>query len=305
MSEIRLPSLGDAGFEAAGAEALPKPKPPSREDLAALDALLNSRGTEGPLTPLEKHREVRWEPRLGQTAGRPHGRPVREESRVVPVIVALLLMATAAGVVWYQFFRAPTPPLRTATVPSPILTTTTTVPAVLASPEVLPTPEGAAAASPSAEVATPPTTLAAVAPSAPPITTTLPPATRPSAAPPAPSRATSEGSLTDARTALMRGDFSQAARGFAANLRSSSKGAYSLQLLVACSDETVQKAAHNVASQELFILPVEYKGRSCYRVCWGVYDSESRARSAVREVPDYFRKGGASPKAVAAANILP
>jgi len=304
MSEIRLPSLGDAGFEAAGAEALPKPKPPSREDLAALDALLNSRGTEGPLTPLEKPREVRWEPRLGQTAGRPHGRPASAGSRVVPSIIALLLTVTAAGVVWYQFFRAPSTPVQMATVPSPITTTTTTMPAVLAPPEVLPTPE--AAASPSAEVATPPTTLAAVAPSAPStIATTLPPATRPSAAPPAPSRPTNEGSLTDARTALMRGDFSQAARGFAANLRGSSKGAYSLQLLVACSDETVQKAAHNVASQELFILPVEYKGRSCYRVCWGVYDSESRARSAVREVPDYFRKGGASPKAVAAANILP
>jgi hypothetical protein len=305
MSEIRLPSLGDAGFEAAGAEALPKPKPPSREDLAALDALLNSRGTEGPLTPLEKPREVRWEPRLGQTAGRPHGRPASEGSRVVPAIIALLLTVTAAGVVWYQFFRAPSAPVRTATIPSPILTTTTTVPAVLASPEVLPTPE--AAASPSAGVAAPPTTLATVAPSAPPVTTiatTLPPATRPTA-PTAPPRATNEGSLTDARTSLMRGDFSQAARGFAANLRSSGKGTYSLQLLVACSDETVQKAAHNVASQELFILPVEYKGRSCYRVCWGVYDSESRARSAVREVPDYFRKGGASPKAVAAATILP
>jgi hypothetical protein len=305
MSEIRLPSLGDAGFEAAGAEALPKPKPPSREDLAALDALLNSRGTEGPLTPLEKPREVRWEPRLGQAAGRPQGRPAGGGSRVVPAIIALLLTVTAAGVVWYQFFRAPSAPIRTAAIPSPILTTTTTVPAVLASPEVLPTAE--AAASPSAGVAAPPTTLTAVAPSAPPVTTiatTLPPATRPSATT-APPRAANEGSLTDARTSLMSGDFSQAARGFAANLRNSGKGTYSLQLLVACSEETVQKAAHNVASQELFILAVEYKGRSCYRVCWGVYDSESRARSAVREVPDYFRKGGASPKAVAAATILP
>ena len=53
----------------------------------------------------------------------------------IVAIIALLLMVTAAGVVWYQFFRAPSAPVRTAAIPSPILTTTTTVPAVLASPE--------------------------------------------------------------------------------------------------------------------------------------------------------------------------
>ncbi len=61
----------------------------------------------------------------------------------------------------------------------------------------------------------------------------------------------------------------------------------------------------NVADKELFILPAKYKGRSCYRLCWGVYESEPMARSAVASVPDYFRKGGAAPKAVAAASILP
>jgi hypothetical protein len=40
-------------------------------------------------------------------------------------------------------------------------------------------------------------------------------------------------------------------------------------------------------------------------MCWGLYDSESRARAGVASVPDYFRKGGASPKAVPAGSILP
>jgi hypothetical protein len=76
-------------------------------------------------------------------------------------------------------------------------------------------------------------------------------------------------------------------------------------LLVACSEETLQKASQAVNAQELFILPVEYRGRSCYRVLWGVYDSEASARLATGTVPDYFRRGGATPKAVATATIVP
>jgi hypothetical protein len=110
--------------------------------------------------------------------------------------------------------------------------------------------------------------------------------------------------LADARGLLERGDLPQAARGFTSNVRAAS-GAFSVQLLVACSDETVQKAVHNVPDPELYILPVNYKGRACYRVCWGIYDSETRAQSALRSVPDYFRKGGASPKVVPTSGILP
>jgi len=67
----------------------------------------------------------------------------------------------------------------------------------------------------------------------------------------------------------------------------------------------VAKASQNVSAQELFIVPVEYKGRSCYRICWGVYESEAGAHAAVKSIPDYFRKGGASPKAVTTASIIP
>ena len=58
-------------------------------------------------------------------------------------------------------------------------------------------------------------------------------------------------------------------------------------------------------SPELLILPVSYKGRSCYRLCWGLYDSEGRAEAAVATVPAYFREGGAKPKAAATATLLP
>jgi hypothetical protein len=295
VADIRLPSLGDAGFEAAGAETLPKSKPPSRDDLAALDALLHSRGAEGPLTPLQKPAETRWEPRFGHPAARPpRGRSTGGGAARWGLMTASgLLVAAALGAgVWYQFFRVrpATPRVAAAPVrPSPVSTTTlpTTLPGTL----------------PSAAESTP----ASLAPTTPPApATTLPRIAAPSPTPAAPpAREPSGGSLADARSAFQRGEFSRAARDFAASLRRSSPGAYSVQLLVACSEETLQKAAQSVTAHELFILPVDYKGRSCYRVCWGVYESEALARSATREIPEYFRKGGASPKPVATTTILP
>jgi len=139
-------------------------------------------------------------------------------------------------------------------------------------------------------------------------TTTQPPATpkptpTPKAVKPTPAPALEGGSLTEARTLMQKGSLLQAARTFATHVKSSS--GYSVQLLVACSDETVQKAVHAVQAQELYIVPVNYKGRDCYRVCWGLYDNEARASSAARSVPDYFISGGAKPKVVPTSSLLP
>ncbi|MFI5184473.1 MAG: DUF4388 domain-containing protein, partial [Vicinamibacteria bacterium] len=156
--EIRLPSMADAGFEAAGNEAPVKPSPPSREDLAALDALLNSRGLEGPLTPLEKPREERWEPRFGQGGPRPagHGGGAR---RAVTAIGAVLAVGLTGGGVWYQFFRSPSTTRAVAVVPK---VTTPPVsaqpPATTLPPDSGATPTTEVSASPATTMAPPPTT---------------------------------------------------------------------------------------------------------------------------------------------------
>ena len=114
------------------------------------------------------------------------------------------------------------------------------------------------------------------------------------------------GNLLDqARTALRSGNYDQAARAFAAHIRRAPAGTATIQLLVACSTDTVQKAMSEVGSAELFILPVSYKGRDCYRMAWGVYPDSARAASAARSLPDYFRRGGASPRVMPAAEIVP
>jgi hypothetical protein len=82
------------------------------------------------------------------------------------------------------------------------------------------------------------------------------------------------------------------------------KGAQSIQLLVACSAETVHKATKAAPDARLFILPVDYKGRSCHRICWGVYGSEAAAREALRTVPQYFLDGGARPRVVPVSGLL-
>jgi hypothetical protein len=74
---------------------------------------------------------------------------------------------------------------------------------------------------------------------------------------------------------------------------------------VACDPENVQKAVSAVPSEQLFLLPVNVKGRACYRLCWGVYDSRAAAEAALPGLPSYFRQGGAAPRLSPLAELLP
>jgi septal ring-binding cell division protein DamX len=111
--------------------------------------------------------------------------------------------------------------------------------------------------------------------------------------------------VKEARAMLASGQLAGAARAFAAHLKTAPAGTASVQLLVACSGETVQKAVANVSSPELFIVPVRFQGRDCFRLCWGLYPNSSQAASAVRALPEYFRKGGATPRVMSAAELQP
>ena len=102
---------------------------------------------------------------------------------------------------------------------------------------------------------------------------------------------------------LHKGQFAEAAQAFQSNLKEG-KATHSVQILLACSTETIQKAVGNVPGDELFILPIHYKGKDCYRLGWGLYDSEAKAGAGVHGVPEYFRQGGAKPKVVTVAEIL-
>ena len=66
----------------------------------------------------------------------------------------------------------------------------------------------------------------------------------------------------------------------------------------------MQKALDRVSADDLYILPVSYKGKSCHRICWGLYASEAGADSAVSGLPEYFRQNGATPKVVKTTTLL-
>jgi hypothetical protein len=258
-----------------------KPSRPSKEDLAALDDLLNSRSLEGPLTPLEKPSgpEERSVPAYARSGG---GRRERSKAPLFLGVAALLLALAAGG--WYYVNRmGGSLPFIASASPKPAAT-------LLPVPPTPITTLAAAGVEPSPIAAAPTTAPSAAAVS------TRPTAAPATAAPPA---------GADGQALLRTGNDPAAARAFVSSTRAAGKSAAVIQLLIACSTETVQKAVDSGNASELVILPVDFKGRDCYRLVWGVYPSSTSATAALRNVPEYFRSGGAAPRVLGASEVIP
>jgi septal ring-binding cell division protein DamX len=58
-------------------------------------------------------------------------------------------------------------------------------------------------------------------------------------------------------------------------------GEYTVQVMVACSPETVHNVlVHSGGSADLYVLPTVHQGRSCYLLSWGVYPTREAAEDA-------------------------
>lgn len=245
------------------------PSRPSQEDLAALDQLLNPKA----------ERSATLEKSVADAAARPAARgPAKPASagrggrRDAPSRLPLFLgigaaLAVAAAAAWFFLLR---PRDEASNARADATTTPTTAPA------------GGGG-------------VPGTVPAAPPVDT----------APPATTPATVPAAATDPRSLLTTGDYPEAARRFGAELRSAGRSAATLQLLIACSTETVQKAVENVGASQLLIVPVQFQGKACYRLCWGVYPNAEQASAALRTLPGYFRERGATPRVMPAAEIAP
>jgi len=276
----------------------PSPSRPSKDDLAALDVLLNPQSHETPMAPLEPGgRDDAWGPQFGE------GEPRRFPRGVMVGAGILVLAAVGVAGMWYYrenpnafaFGRGSTAPPSTTFTYAGAPNTMAAAPPTTLAPVPPPT---TLAIVPATTLAAAPTPVSVPTPVARPLATP-PPATPPPTSAPA-------GNLLDqARRALRSGNYDDAARAFAAHIRRAPAGTATIQLLVACSTDTVQKAMSEVGSAELFILPVNYKGRDCYRMAWGVYPDAARAASAARSLPDYFRRGGATPRVMPASEVVP
>ncbi|MFN7964495.1 MAG: hypothetical protein U0V87_02260 [Acidobacteriota bacterium] len=80
-------------------------------------------------------------------------------------------------------------------------------------------------------------------------------------------------------------------------------GSWTVQVIVACQPANVEKAFRSVESPNLVAIPVELKGQSCYRLCWGVYPDQPSAERAVRDVPEYFSQN-TRPQPVAVSKVV-
>jgi len=268
-------------------------KRPSKDELAALDALLDSRPAEGPLESLGKRPEPEWAPRFGQAAGRTGRTSSGRRRGLVVVLSVAAVLGLGGGGVWYFF-------LKPASLPSPRPAAATPMPPPPTTGATLPSAQPSVAfpvSSVPPSVVPPATTTPTPAP--PSSLATQPPQARPTAS------ATGVPGLSEARSLLQSGNYDQAGRGFLAHLKASPPGTSTIQILVACSPETVQKASAAVGAPDLFIVPVSFKGRDCLRLCWGLYPDQGAAQNALRTLPAYFRENGANPRVTATREILP
>ena len=100
------------------------------------------------------------------------------------------------------------------------------------------------------------------------------------------------------------GTLDRATEVFGRALGSLPRDHYTLQMMIACEGETVRKARAGTRPDEgLFVLPLTVRGRGCYRVMWGVFESkEAAARAAL---PPYFVSSGITPAVLAIDRLRP
>jgi hypothetical protein len=235
------------------------------------------------------------------------------------LIVSLLLAAIIAGV--YMWWRArsapPAPVIATTTNTRPVLRPTTT--ATTTQPEMIDaTTMGSAAAAaaaapestatqPATSTTPPPSTLTlATTPAPRPTSATSPTAT---AAPPmTPARTTTAPTVasrleksttgrvitntsTPAETDNDRERYDALARQHAKN----ATGNYTIQFELVCQTPSVAKAVAAGGSNVWFV-PTQYRGQSCYRVFWGKFDTRDAAVAAVSRIPAQLK--GSAPVVV-------
>jgi len=74
---------------------------------------------------------------------------------------------------------------------------------------------------------------------------------------------------------------------------------YAIQLELACEEATVTKALRaDPSGRQIWIVPYDFRGRSCYRVLWGRYKTLPKARDAKTSVPAMFLRGGNHPAVI-------
>jgi uncharacterized protein DUF4388 len=302
--------LASGPAEAADAE----PPPIPQEELPAF-----ARSTDGTSTEPAGDNEPQWQidPETGERVhigpiemtfdGRIAEAPAESRSFMWILLAAGAITLVVAGALGYVILRrepavSPAAGTVAASTPAPL---ETAAPGTAIAVE--PPSDGAAVGAPAETAPGPPTPSAtpgspegsqeirpaapAAARETPAPAPAAPPAPKPARPPETRPAAEASGLPTDPRLAsglerLAQGDVPGAAKEFEDSILSQSRNRFSLQLMIACQEETVKAArARAGSSASLFVLPYALKERPCYRVCWGLYNDAESARAALPDIP--------------------
>ncbi len=210
--------------------------------------------------------------RTPQSSREPMRRVQPKPKRNYGLLVTLMVLFILAGLGYfgYQWWMGREPvsvtnPLPPRVVSGPSTATTTT--------ESVPSATIVESAPPPATTTAPALTTATTATIAPPPPRPQVVTPRVTATPPA-----ARGDSTSARYDAM-------AREFAANPRAN----FAVQIAIVCDPANVQKALRN--SDVVWFIPISLKGRSCYRMFWGRYETRSAAEQGMKSLPASLREG--------------
>jgi septal ring-binding cell division protein DamX len=130
----------------------------------------------------------------------------------------------------------------------------------------------------------------AVVPAPRPATPKKPAATAKPAAPAAPAVPAAGGSTYEMGLSHFKdGSYENASATWKTMLREQGS-VHTVQIVVACQIDTVKNAFSRFGSRKIFTVPLTLSGRTCYRVCYGIFPSKEAAAAAIDALPVGLQK---------------
>lgn len=102
----------------------------------------------------------------------------------------------------------------------------------------------------------------------------------------------------EAHRAIQSGDPARAAKSFCDALRPEPSSSWSLSVVLICEPEAVAGQVLSLESavkEAVFVLPKEYRGQTCYRLCFGIRPDRTRAAHLKELLPKGWEKASPFP----------
>ncbi len=306
-------------------------RPATQEEPSAASTSLAEDETVPPRQATSSLTPIREEVPILRTAHLPRSEPSRPWT-ILSILSGIALLALVSY--WFVFLRTPVGAADTAAAnasapreaapveasPADVGTTPSGTPPEAPAQGEAP-PSGATDAAPSTQTPDPgavkPGSTAGETSSATPSETAAPhPTASDASSPPPPAspaaspgvEAPRAGSVASAawakaRAQLDAGEHAAAARSFSQALRPQA-ASFTLQIAIACQEESLRKAARGTHPDDpFFVTPFLLQGRSCFRLCFGVYPSIDQAERAAAAIPPVLAEGGTRPVVIALRRI--